>query len=76
MQRHWETKLFSFLRNENLHVSGLMLMGFFSCCKNKIMKAHDVLYLIKLKTVITSCKGIQDSLGFLPNPVPWIQYSR
>ena len=42
---------------KNLHVSVLKLVGFLSSCKNKIMKAHDVFYFIKLKTVISPCKG-------------------
>ena len=43
---------------KNLHMSVLKLVGFLSSCKNKVMKAHFLFYFIKLKTVISPCKGI------------------
>ena len=48
-------------------------MGILSSCKNKIMKAHDVFYFIKLKTVISPCKEIWQS--WILNSAPWILHS-
>ena len=59
---------------KNLHINVyLKLEGFLSSCKNKIMKAHDVFYSIKLKTVISPCKEIWHS--WILNSAPWILHS-
>ena len=58
---------------KNLHINVLKLVGFLSSCKNKIMKAHDVFYFIKLKTVISPYKEIYQS--WILNSVPWILHS-
>ena len=56
---------------KNLHNSVLRLVGILSSCNNKIMKAHDVFYFIKLKTaVISPCKEIWQSSTL--NSAPWI----
>ena len=58
---------------KNLHINVLKLVGFLSSCKNKIMKAHDVFYFIKLKTMISPSKEIWQS--WILNSVPWILHS-
>ena len=58
---------------KNLHINVLKLVGFLSSCKNKIMKAHDVFYSIKLKTVISPCK--ESWRSWILNSVPWILHS-
>ena len=58
---------------KNLHINVLKLVGFLSSCKNKIMKAHDVFYSIKLKTVISPCKEIWRS--WILNSAPWVLHS-
>ena len=51
----------------------MKLVGFLSSCKNKIMKAHDVFYFIKLKIMISPCKEIGKS--WILNSAPWILHS-
>ena len=58
---------------KNLHINVLKLAGFLSSCKNKIMKAHDVFYFVKLKTVISLCKEIWES--WILNSTPWKLHS-
>ena len=58
---------------KNLHINVLKLVGFLSSCKNKIMKAHDVFYFIKLKIMISPCKEIGQS--WILNSAPWILHS-
>ena len=58
---------------KNLYIDVLKIVGFLSSCKNKIMKAHDVFYFIKLKTVISPCKEIWQS--WILNSAPWILHS-
>ena len=70
-ERHWENKLFPF--PFPLHINVLKLVRFLSSCKNKIMKAHDVFYFIKLKTMISPSKEIWQS--WILNSVPWILHS-
>ena len=64
---------FLFSEMKNLHINVLKLVGFLSSCKNKIMKAHDVFYFIKLKIMISPCKEIWQS--WILNSVPWILHS-